>query len=184
MIAIASPPAPPPEDPAVRERADRAVAMLAERLEKIADGCSTKLTKGEVACVDALFADAARDYQGYYGDHDDPRREQGRFDALPRLGGRGVEVDTVTARIAWVCNERCELARRVVLAEAKSAQLRKEREKEEKAREARRPKTEAQSKACYASCIHRCTGGRGIEPDEWCGTCEMSCRADCATSSR
>ena len=53
----------------MRERADRAVVALAERLEKIADVCSTKLTKGDVACVDASFADAARDYQGYFGDH-------------------------------------------------------------------------------------------------------------------
>ena len=61
--------------------------------------------------------------------------------------------------------------------------------KEAREREARRPRTKAQSIACLQRCMRHCTGGRVVvradgtyskDPDDWCGTCDVSCAADCA----
>lgn len=57
-------------------------------------------------------------YQAHYGIAVDPRQNDGRVDALPRLGGVDLDIDEVTRRITWHCTERCETARRLAVGEA------------------------------------------------------------------
>jgi len=63
----------------------------------------------------------------------------------------------------------------------------------EVARDLRRPRTRAQSAVCFQSCMRKCTGGRIVpaldgtfkrDPDDWCGTCEVSCEGECAVVTR
>jgi len=63
--------------------------------------------------------------------------------------------------------------------------------REEVERERRRPRNKAQSTACFRTCIIRCTGGRVVpaadgtyrrDPNDWCGTCDVSCHAECSVA--
>jgi hypothetical protein len=75
------------------------------------------------------------------------------------------EVEKWTA----VCEEECD---------EKRARLRYVEEIERK-----RPRTEAQSRACNDECLRKCNGGRPRgerDPDDWCGTCEFTCSVNCA----
>ncbi len=225
--ADAAPAAPSPET--TRGPADEAVQRLATKLEEIATACGTKWTEASDLCAEASFAEIAASYQAHYGTSEDPRKNQGRIDALPRIGGRDATVESVTARIGVLCTERCDLARRTSLVEVraeaveaclgklgskacaalgkrvpanatgsiKSAAADCEAQCDDKRRDVRaaaerernRPRTQAQSHVCFRACMSRCTGGRVVpaldgtfrrDPDDWCGTCEMTCIATCA----
>jgi hypothetical protein len=72
------------------------------------------------------------------------------------------------------CLDRCDSSR--------------QERQEVEARERRRPRNKAQAAVCFQGCMRRCTGGRIVpaldgsfrrDPNEWCGTCEHSCRSGC-----
>jgi hypothetical protein len=225
--ADAAPASPSPET--TRGPADDAVRRLATKLEDVAKACGTHWTEASDLCAEASFAEIAVTYQAHYATSEDPLRNQGRIDALPRLGGRDATVESVTARISVLCNERCDLARRTSLAEVraeaveacagkagrpacallaqrvpanatgsvKTAVTDCERACDDRRRDARaaaerernRPRTEAQSHLCFRACMSRCTGGRVVpaldgtfkpDPDDFCGTCQMTCGWTCA----
>ncbi len=53
--------------------------------------------------------------------------------------------------------------------------------------ERERPRTEAEERACLRTCVGRCAGAHVApdgtithDPDAFCGTCEMTCRARCS----
>jgi hypothetical protein len=187
----AAPPA-APEDPAVarqvRHDADVAVETLAKKLLAIEEECRLRVPEPEKACDDdATWAGIAKAYEAHYGTHEDARHDEGRIDALPRLGGRDVSPDDLAGRIRFACEERCGVARRIALAESEARKIADLAPKKPK------PKTRAESIACLKKCVSHCSGGRSkvyddgrivVPDDEWCGTCEYSCRADCAVTTR
>ena len=229
-IALPEPPDAGRDRSGDKAAADAATATLATKLAAVDAACRATWDDERRACGDPEFASLAKDYQGYYADFEDPTVHDGRIDALPRLGGKGRTVDGVSAAIARACEERCELARRTAIAEAKEIaietcttnakahaackELQKRmaptapkavtesvascddqcdaRRREMAAHAAwlkSRPHTLAESHVCFRDCMTKCTGGRIVPDangnftrpaDDWCGTCEMSCRYDCA----
>ncbi|MFO0674924.1 MAG: hypothetical protein U0169_00170 [Polyangiaceae bacterium] len=100
---------------AERERlrlADEAVRKVAAYLGEVEVRCDATWHAPASECAADRFAPFAKVYQDYYTVHEDPRRGQGRVDALPRLGGRGVTVDAVTGHLVTQCIDRCDVARR------------------------------------------------------------------------
>ena len=64
----------------------------------------------------------------------------------------------------------------------------RQQQQEVEARERARPRTKGQAAVCFQGCMRRCTGGRVVpaldgtfrqDPNDWCGTCEVSCRRSC-----
>jgi hypothetical protein len=196
----AAPPAAPPapsaspevETDAQREakgRADAAVDRLAAELAELDTACRDLGKKSEATCDRRTFDALAVDYQAYYAAHDDARAHEGRIDALPRLGGRGLPADDVASRIRTACVERCDLARRAARGDARDEERERARREYDRAAERMRRAPLAERRACFRTCVSRCTGGRvlpgldGVYPrsdDDWCGTCEMDCRARCS----
>lgn len=169
-----------------RHDADAAVETLAKKLLAIEEECALRVPLPEKACDEgATWAEIATAYEAHYGAHDDPRRDEGRIDALPRLGGRDVTPDVLVTRIRFACEERCGIARRIALAESEARKIR------DLAPKKPQPKTRAEAIACLKKCVSHCSGGRSkvhddgrivVPEDEWCGTCEYSCRADCTVA--
>ncbi len=166
-----------------RHDADVAVDTLAKRLLAIEEECRLRVPQPEKACDEgATWAEIATAYEAHYGTHDDARQDEGRIDALPRLGGRDVSPEELATRIRVACEERCGIARRIAIAESEARKIADLAPKKPK------PKTRAEAIACLKKCVHHCSGGRSkvhddgrivVPEDEWCGTCEYSCRADC-----
>jgi hypothetical protein len=217
----AAPDTEPAADDAIdrRARADAAVAFVAQRLFEHETECRDEWKSADV-CGDPKLDDAAADYQAVWFFRDDPRRTEGRIDALPRLGGRGIETRDAQTRVRAMCRERCDIARHGAIGEAthiaqeaciakkshapcaalakrvartapsevekwtavceEACDEKRERIRYDEEIERKRPRTEAQSRTCYDACVWKCNGGRPHDPDDWCGTCEFTCKSHCA----
>ncbi len=219
---------------AAKIAADAAVTKLAERLQAVERACRDRWLGAEAVCHPGELDDLALAYRAYYPPETDPRRNESRIDALPRIAGPDISHAQLFARLDQACEERCDLSRRGSIADLRGAavaacvasvspkaghaacaalakhvpannppesartapsdceaacegQKRDARATEE--RERRRPRTPAQSHACFRECMTKCTGGRIVpnadgkytrDPDDWCGTCDFTCDVTCA----
>lgn len=109
-----APVAPPPavDTTALKEKADLAVTAAAKKLEDIKAICHAEWLETEAACHASDFESFAKDYQGYYDERPDPRRETGTYYALPRLGGPTRTVEQVVSdSFTTGCEDFCRTER-------------------------------------------------------------------------
>jgi hypothetical protein len=122
VVDLPPPPAAPPPlvDPAVRTRADQAVERWAAFLEDVDSRCRTTWTDDASACDPAPRKEVSEAYAAFYADggHADPHADEGRADALPRLGADRATAETIAVRMRLVCEDRCSLARRTAIVNA------------------------------------------------------------------
>lgn len=195
---------------AAQAAADRAVDTVATQLASAEATCAQTWGPAEELCDARSFAEAVDAYQTYYGVYDDPRRDSGRIDALPRLGGVGESSSAVVARVAWMCADRCDAARRVgqglavdeaadrcvggdraacpSLAPRASQDLvdrcvaRCAKKKRETAEQEAIERARPKTAAQAAQCSRACKAR--CPKGGFCGTCEVSCDARCAVAKK
>ena len=129
----------------------------------------------------------------YYGTRPDPRSDDGRFDALPRLGAAGGE-NELTARIRVACVEGCGIVRRGAVLSAVTdateacvggAGPRRAQAKRDAERERNRPRNRAEQIACILKCkgdahlAFDASGAPYAAPSGWCGTDAFTCWVSC-----
>lgn len=105
------PAAPAPDDSALKAKAEDAVTLAAQKLHDIAETCKTDWLETDVACPASEFTPIATDYQAYYAERPDPRKEEGSYYSLPRLGGPTRTVEQVTNDLVLGCEDNCRSQR-------------------------------------------------------------------------
>lgn len=160
-----APVAPPPavDTTALKEKADLAVTAAAKKLEDIKAICHAEWLETEAACHASDFESFAKDYQGYYDERPDPRRETGTYYALPRLGGPTRTVEQVVSDLMTGCEDFCRTERNisinVALEDASKACM----------------KAGSGFAACKALGKKLAKNVRASEVERWEGTCEARC---------
>lgn len=101
--------------------AERAVTKLAERLQQVDDACRTRWLSAPDVCTKSELEGLARAYRAYYPPDTDPRRNEGRIDALPRIAGPDTSLEQLDARVELACEARCDTARRISIEDIRSA---------------------------------------------------------------
>jgi hypothetical protein len=101
--------------------AELAVTKLASRLEQIEVACRDRWLAPADVCKTSELEELAVAYRAYYPPDTDPRRTEGRIDALPRIAGPDTTLPQLVARVELACEWRCDTARRVSIEDIRSA---------------------------------------------------------------
>jgi hypothetical protein len=156
-------PPPPVDTTALKAKADEAVSTAVKKLHDIRVTCGTEWLETSVACPESEFASIAADYQAFYGERGDVRRETAGYYSLPRLGGPTRTVEQVTQDLVMGCEDGCRSERNTSI----NAAL-------DEASEACK-KAKSGFAACKALEKRLSKNVRESEVERWVGLCEGRC---------
>lgn len=163
-IEVATVPAPPaPDTTALKAKAEEAVDAAARKLEAIGQTCAKDWLETDVACPASEFTQIATDYQAYYAERPDLRKESGSYYSLPRLGGPTRTVEQVTNDLVMGCEDGCRAQRSASIGSALDDAV----------------EACKKAKSGHASCKELekrlSKNVRASEVERWEGTCESRC---------
>lgn len=157
------PAAPAPDTSALKAKAEEAATKAAAKMQGIGETCGRDWLETNIACVEADFAPLAIDYQAYYAERPDPRKEEGTYYSLPRLGGPTRTVEQVTSDLLAGCEDACRIQRNASIGSAV----------DDAVEECKKAKKGFAS--CKALEKRLAKNVRESEVERWEGTCEDRC---------